>query len=722
MSTKFHSPYQFVSLRPKQRGAGDLSYQDIQNGLTHVRHDRWQPGCNSGRLLCRLHTHSPTLVGNGQHERADGILEIEHYSLDGEPAMPANSLRGMVAAVAEAISNSAMRVLTRRDDSYSVRQDTTQALKAVGELRRVGDDWHILPLAMTGFCQSKRERPTPAWCQVFPKKLPKAEIFAFYFGHYLDPKTLGFTARFDCWRRGGRFLYSVAAAAQGGSDHVTPLTDLEHTKPGQPALRGVAYVLGRHSSERMPRKLHEWFVPYAEDWEERLKETRPDGQATLPIPDSVIADFNLLVRHAAAANKKETKAHDLLPHIPKGYGPRARDASLLRDGDLIHFDIDRHARVCAIGWSTLWRRRVRGTIDAAIARAGGDAALPWGRTERDWLTPAECLFGVIDERDHGMAKNLASRVRFSDARALAPVEPLYAEPQPLRQLQSPKPPSPAMYFRGKDGSAVRRGELDLGTDDSPVPNGRKHYLAPLPAANEEPWLSRKLDDIEEKDADEQTKERAAYAKDGGRYANPVQRGQDFWFHVDFDNLSDAEIGLLIAALEPRQSSLDLGQAGFRHRLGWGKPVGLGVVEVEIAGLFKVERAGRYSTVGLLAPRYAERKLAPSAEQARAALLERYADELAEQGAAPLGQLAADSSLLDPDAFAELCKIADPAAVQFDVTYPFVDGQDPHGETDGYKWFVSNEQNKTGPYQYLKPVDPGAKCLPALTVLPPPKKG
>ena len=39
--------------------------------------------------------------------------------------------------------------------------------------------------------------------------------------------------------------------------------------------------------------------------------------------------------------------------------------------------------------------------------------------------------------------------------------------------------------------------------------------------------------------------------------------------VDFDNLSPRELGLLLYALKPAE--------GFRHKLGMGKPIGLGGV-------------------------------------------------------------------------------------------------------------------------------------------------
>ena len=60
-------------------------------------------------------------------------------------------------------------------------------------------------------------------------------------------------------------------------------------------------------------------------------------------------------------------------------------------------------------------------------------------------------------------------MRFTDALPTQAV-PL-GEPIVLKILNSPKPPSPAMYFSGKD--YVAKTALDLNHD---APNGRKHYL------------------------------------------------------------------------------------------------------------------------------------------------------------------------------------------------------------------------------------------------------
>ncbi|MBK6744816.1 MAG: hypothetical protein IPG66_18425 [Hydrogenophilales bacterium] len=69
------------------------------------------------------------------------------------------------------------------------------------------------------------------------------------------------------------------------------------------------------------------------------------------------------------------------------------------------------------------------------------------------------------------------------------------------------------------------------------------------------------------------------------WVTPIQPRKDFHFHLDFENLSEWELGALCYALQP---SLD-----YRHKLGMGKPLGLGSIHIEPVGMFLVNRVKRY---------------------------------------------------------------------------------------------------------------------------------
>ncbi|WP_295429882.1 RAMP superfamily CRISPR-associated protein [uncultured Thiodictyon sp.] len=780
----FYSPYQFIPVTgrlhktaPDAGAAPDpgqpvpkTAWDAIEQGQTQVRHDCWQPGTLSGRLLCRLTTVTPTLVGAQQQDGDQGLPgTITNYRSNGELAVPGSSLRGAIGAVAEAISQSAMRVLDQRE--FSVRKAMNRSLKAIGLLRRQSDgSWRLLPLALTGLpCDPPRVRIQAPWNRVFPPGLPLGECLAAYYGTYGD--SADDPARFDCFqaRDNASFAWSSQALdmrladatagkvyeIQGDDDPLKAkgsfafrrgyLRDVQAAAAGldgQP-MRGVTYVLGlRSEHDLMPEKRHEWFVPYAEDWEARLAAARPDRQATLSVAPAAIADFERIARERWETNDAKTAADYRVPFLPKGYGVRQPARSegadgFLRDGDLVYFNVDPGSlEVTEVSFSAIWRSAVRGDLYGAFQgddkKGAGKDVLPWS-PDRAGLTPAECLFGVVEamprgrDQDRG-ARNLASRVRFCDAFGLDEPALFYPAPVALRQLQSPKPPSPAMYFRTGSGGPVRKQDLDLKKQ---VPNGRKHYLVhdPHEVKAKRPWETGKLDKI---DRSHPTNEDRAlledYARQGGRYGNPLADGQDLWFHVDFDNLTQSELDLLCTAIDPGLSAFNPdARTEFHHRLGWGRPLGLGVVRIALEGLFLVMRGQRYSAKGLHKSRYQLRWLAPGETPIPERLADRYPEELP-QGAHERRSkpLLPGTDLIDREALRALMQLGDVNLIDHPVCYPYVDTDDrhpdeepdPYGEEDGYEWFVSNDDPHQVNYQFIEPLSLGDGAVPGLPYLRP----
>ena len=70
---------------------------------------------------------------------------------------------------------------------------------------------------------------------------------------------------------------------------------------------------------------------------------------------------------------------------------------------------------------------------------------------------------------------------------------------------------------------------------------------------------------------------------------PVMPGARFHFTVEYENLSDEELSLLIYTL--------VLEDGLAHKIGMGKPLGLGSAKVEIVRWVKIDRQARYKTLG-----------------------------------------------------------------------------------------------------------------------------
>jgi hypothetical protein len=179
----------------------------------------------------------------------------------------------------------------------------------------------------------------------------------------------------------------------------------------------------------------------------------------------------------------------------------------------------------------------------------------------------------------------------------------------------------------------------------------------------------------------------------------------FVFDVTFDNLTRNELALLVYSLTPTPE--------FRHRLGMGKPLGLGTVDVEPLAVFFVDRRRRYAEDNVFgAGRYHSASRCedtPSSLDLTHAALDvqrRYAEEqaawaMSQPGPACRELRASAVALLDKyaaQARAAVEKMGDPATTQgVPVHYPRLPDAlqtDKTGtvrrEARLYQWHVWNE--------------------------------
>ncbi len=792
---EFHNPYHFVPATGRVQRDGDqtpvetVPFDDLAAGASShpARHDRWVSGTHSGRLICRLTLERPTIVGSEQllpdDGNPDGPKQVEPYQCvwrDADGAdhrgagFPGSSLRGMIGAVAETISQSTLRVL--EDRPYTVRVDVREHEKALSALGRLvsrekpaadGSEFDLVPVALPTLPQAPNGTfgltggearwrgifGSFRWDQVLTTYVDgyeeyraadgstrvriKANSFLdnearisfdpvrphYYYAH-LAPSPL-FAHRvqdgIDGELRHGldsqRPALKVKEAGRMrfllGRHADTILTEEEWSR--QPSVhknlytRGYLRVLGidGRAADMPPTKKHELFIPDPEDKPRRR----------IPVPRHVLETFD-----AIAAER----ARDSDGQHP--FALRGIDHWQCRDGDLVHFDIDNDGRITEIAISAIWRRKLgaKGTsgmqssYDFFDAQSPGHLLTPLrpepkDQDQRTELTPAELLLGVVDEGkdvDERSARALASRLRCFDAASLMPPR-LAHHPITLKTLSSPKPPSPALYFHpeGAPGQYIAKGSLNSDAEHRHRPNGRKFYL------------HHPKDGLTGKPANWDCVSHARDQRDHLRLScSPLlpDEGNPFWFHLDFDNLSDAELTLLITALRPSDA--------FRHKLGLGKSLGLGTVRLDIAGLFLVDRQQRYGPDALEQPRYTNGWL-PGSGDGKPAWAIRYPSEAhAAQASAQDWPRSTDaqslpwwnSRLIDESALAILTTIGDPNKLQTGapVCTPLTEqqrqagGQDPGAtETETFKWFEAN----TGAQQGLPPVEPG-QPLPTLPYL------
>lgn len=664
---KFYSPYQFI--KTEKVSEIQVPFNDIKTGCgEHIRHDYWWKDSCSGRIVCQLKTAGPVMVG-GEHVVDSAEKKkpswVKNYrspqrnkatdkeKFKNEIAIPANTLRGMISAVVEEISDSSMRVLS--DSKYSIRKKNSDGLRAIGQVQKAENgQYSILPLALVSAnieFSSKVIKFDNKWKTIFDK-VPLSECLAGYVGDYeknrynvagqslkqwvsfkpenpeyvyakentgikekyltdtiKTPDCQGFLNIFVRKDRNTKKATSYTLTGQkicsdtgGGLISQNEYSDLAaDSKEGY--QRGILYVLGLEGrDELMPKtKKHELYIPYNK---ESIKKRDP-----VPLPDAVIKDFNVLANECYSKSLKEpansadnastSNKQAVFPFIPQGHKKTGKsadeDIDFISEGDILYFDVkDDATEVSEISFSAIWRKSITASTYEYFKRsAGGDLnILPWNSGSRTSLTPAEAIFGVVDEvkklEDENKNENLASRVRFYDALSATGAVSLLCEKK-LKILASPKPPSPIMYFHKKNNKdehgavgSVMSNKRDI------LPNGRKKYLHHRQTDIESSIYTSKMDSFDNQKI----------------MCTPINQGEMFFFHIDFNNLSNEELGLLLCAIEPDLNEhRDAANKSFMHKVGLGKPLGLGSVSVQVAAVFFVDRKKRYTASSVTNSRY-----------------------------------------------------------------------------------------------------------------------
>lgn len=602
----FRNPYHFVPVSDHTPNsiASPEGQRISADMLGHRTHDRYHIGGLSGRLVCRLTTVGPVVIGAEQIPGENGYTQVEPFERNSEPAIPASTLRGCLSAVAEAASNSALRVL---DNSYYSRRvhmeeigQQVENFSALGLIVEVGGELRLRPLTMP----TLRKPPDQGYFHLpsrfrpmFPPRdgaFAETRFKAFcYDSGTIQNAPNGYSYEHqDYWyaRIRGRYVmdsnYHITGengklAGQNILLGLTTIGDPVHQPPeGQEDnyIRGILRVLSAPNRSDIPdSKHHEMFIPYPPEME---------LEHTFPITQEALDRFRRLARDRETENNRragQNPPEDSLPYVVNGAEPLKdrSDAYSLKNGDIVFFVPNSRGEVEKVWISQIWREEVKGTTHEFFSRVSREL-LPFHKG-RNCITPAEAIFGFVEENDGGSTdycRALASRVRFSDGYIIdRPEQGCYYPEMPLRILASPKPPCPSLYFRKGNLSPnptprecyIAKNELNPGLHR---PQGRKFYLNHVI----NPSL---INSCRTRNEDEHQNQK--------NRVRPLREGCTFLFHVDFENLSRWELGLLAYAAEPN--------AEFHHKLGMGKPLGLGTVKIELLGVFYVDRQLRYSERG-----------------------------------------------------------------------------------------------------------------------------
>lgn len=725
----FHNPYHFIPAPAPKPDRNCLNRTGFESGeLGHHSHAQYathgldNARCYSGRIVCRLTNETPFFIGDKSNEPTQPKTVLP-FRIDDKLAIPATSLRGLLSSAAEAASGSTLRVLGNKTLSFRKAMKPNETLSALGRVVETPTpeglrEFRLQPLALPTLTADGDDFPLPPeYDKIFPETRLKI-----YVGNYRPTRdgpivdSSGFvTSTSVSYNSINKQYHYMKLDLDNPVLHMTPATDfLLGQKPADNNfvpitadeferrrlagecmdgyVRGIVRILGRIGADRadVPKnKKHELFIPFTEAMENEDIKTFPI------ISDDVVSCFEELAKER---NDDESR----FPYFPRGTRTSNDSNSLsLKTGDIVYFAVDAQGQICEISFSSIWRGRVNENGRAAKVHNFFEKISPEllpMNPERSSISPAELMFGFVQTNEGTRPPEKSKEIRsLAFAGKLRPSVALLDNdkgllpPVPLKILSSPKPPSPSLYFQRKQGAGYI-AKAKLNPKDH-LPRGRKQYLHALRAGDNVAMLTKTGGVTQTQPtgaADSSQPWESCTSRNRARddraaqrvIVTPVEQGGEFWFHIDFDNLSRWELALLCFSLRPFPE--------FRHKLGMGKPIGLGSVRIDPLGLFLVDRDARYRDNKPKDLRWHRTWTAPNSTAP-----ERYSEMWTATTVAPSvapdpAALAAEfAKKMDPNVKHALRLLGDPDQVIQPVHYPQVE----KGliEDENYKWFVANDK-------------------------------
>lgn len=605
----------------------DPAWLHLLGRCTPPPHDRYVG--LSGRIDCRLTAVTPLFVSDSDQVIKRGEHKTyRFFQSNGRPALPASSLRGMLRSVFEAATNSCL-------------------IQMAGETRLTR---HLTPQESLGLVPARvvenKERgpgespwaiePLPGKTRLTPGSRPSGPQYAAWIGQYI-----GQTMRrsYSCdqhqcygWHTNFELTDDLKRAARDG---IALWAVLRHGQHPKRRFEFYAVVdLARRREDLRPINfqqgeivghgyLHITNQNIENKHDERFFFLPENSQqpAQIPLSTQVVDRYQVLIRdyqsrHAEEVRKRggsQAAAHpDRGDSNWKKHKPALSNhildpkADQLEAGRLVYAGLEKSGQCYFVGPVSMPRiacdqvigRLLRPYLPDGAARGYGPGHLH-PCTEPDHLCPACRTFGWVrpkEDRDGHWPPELdgekavrdpdagfAGRVRIGEAELITDKGRL--EPTALAILSGPKPTTGAFYLRPNGANDQRREESGdpwqyEGTGGSATAYDEpKNTLRGRKVYRHHPRVERQEYRRAEGRADDQNR----------TLQDALKPGAEFRFELNFTNLAPLELGALLWCLELEGRG--------HHRLGYGKPLGFGSVQVRIDTLQLLDPVQRYTTPG-----------------------------------------------------------------------------------------------------------------------------
>jgi CRISPR-associated protein (TIGR03986 family) len=530
----FHNPYNFIRTPDresilKQAYAGDHDPTDVQYKEDHSRY--W-PGRYTGTIPVRLRTQTPLFITAPQPERKDGN---GHRTYDCLEYIPATALKGMLSSAYEIITNSRYRVFKKdQHDKRLGYRSQVRANLVPGRVEEKSGQWTIT--LFTGTSSIGKNGPKDSKTPAGRGPLYAAWIPLYRRDHtgWSCPPAHGLEVRdvtLRLYDHGNFKFWSVVGnLPQAGSYKNISYTPVENT----PAMLVNGYVV---VTGKIFQKKHDERFFFNTD--------KPivrclNGEVRRQY-EELVADYKRV--HEKSANP---------PIGGTAQGGHITDPFWkLKDGSFVYAKTDGHS--------------IEAIYPVQISRELYEAS-PWDCLDEtlrpaerlEQLSPADRLFGWVPQEGKDSWKG---KIRVSNgiytSEENSPVEK-FQQAKSLAILGEPKPAQARFYLGDKDGSPQANGisKEDAGYARGKKIRGRKIYL------HHQNFSETKVfPDIITK------------SNQNRSITGWIPAKREFSFEIKFENLTPRELGGLLTLLKL--------ETGCYFRLGYGKPLGMGSVQLEI---------------------------------------------------------------------------------------------------------------------------------------------
>ena len=621
----FLNPYNFVRFLPlpeektKETSAGTLGAALLAAGFSARSssatpeaqllsrcapppHDRYVG--ITGRISCRLETVTPLFISDpeGVCEEENGHKSYRFFQVNGQYAIPATSIRGVIRNVFEAVTNSCLHQTVFAGQRLSQRLPT-------GEARRL---WPALAIFEKG----------KWWLQILPgtspftvtgpaqsDPLPAAWVMRYPFNDMQNSPTLKYKPN-QSKPYAKRTRVNLPEGI-GHGDHCWALIErMEH--PPRPDRKGNLMGQFDFWNVREVARAKDKLSPetagmrHAEGWlciNNQNIENKHDERFFFPFTstvrieitdDKVLQDYRNLIQDYQERHQREVQMRRRAGCNPakRAEGETAFSRFILED----HAELRDKDLVYAMLGGTDSNPFVRFIVPVTMPRVNyeksiADLAYKKGTTEprrnayshlnpcdqHDKLCPVCRVFGWVyqAEKNETISPSkrvaYAGRVSFSHAILQGAAKKLKSS-IPLAILSSPKPTTTAFYLLNSEG----KPDFNANYNSTGARlRGRKFYRH---HGTPKPQEYKRATDSKHSGKDNQNR----------TVRDVLTTSNQFTFTVCFEKLAPVELGALLWALE-------MDQGGY-HRLGFAKPLGFGSVKVTVEKVEALDPARRYRSL------------------------------------------------------------------------------------------------------------------------------